>query len=101
MVRLLCAALAISVMIAGCARTPVEVRTFVGPVTEVDASGVCIGGPEASGECFVKDQVTGRLRVNDCVSVTYAPDPGKLGASRAIKVSPADRDSHPSECPGQ
>lgn len=101
MVRLLCAALAGSVMIAGCTRSGAETRTYVGQVTEVDASDVCIGGPEASGECFVKDQVTERLAVTDCVSVTYTPRAEKLGPARAIKVAAADRDSHPLECPKQ
>lgn len=101
MVRLLCAALAGSVMIAGCTGSDTETRTYVGQVTEIDASGVCIGGPEASGECFVKDRVTERLRVNDRVSVTYIPDSGKLGPSRATEVSAADRELHPLDCPGQ
>ena len=101
MVRLLCAALAGWVMIAGCTRSGAETRTYVGQVTEVDDSGVCIGGPEAWGQCFVTDQVTERLRVNDCVRVTYAPDPKRLGPSRATKVSAVDRDAHPLECPGQ
>ena len=101
MVRLLCAALAGSVMIAGCTRSSAETRTYVGQVTEVGTSGVCIGGPEASGECFLKDQLTERLLVNDCVSVTYTPGPRRLGPSRATKVSAAHRDSHPLDCPEQ
>ena len=86
MVRLLCVALAGSVMIAGCTRSGAERRTYVGQVTEVDVSGVCIGGPAASGECFVRVQVTERLRVNDCVSVTYTPDARSLAPSRATTV---------------
>src|SRR5918993_2693275 len=89
MVRLLVAALVGSVMIAGCTRSGAQTRTYVGQVTEVDAHTVCIGGPAASGECFVKDQVTERLRVNDCVSVTYAPEPPELGRT-AKRVSAAD-----------
>src|SRR5918994_4687756 len=90
MVRLLVAALVGSVMIAGCTRSGAQTRTYVGQVIEVDAHTVCIGGPAASGECFVKDQVTERLRVNDCVSVTYAPEPPELGPYRAKRVSAAD-----------
>ena len=89
MTRLLVAALVGSVMIAGCTRSGAQTRTYVGPVTEVDTHTVCIGGPEASGECFVKDQVTERLRVNDCVSVTYAPEPRRLRPYRAQRVSAA------------
>jgi nitrous oxide reductase accessory protein NosL len=97
--RLLLAALVGSVMITGCARADAETRTYVGQVTEVDAGTVCVGGPEASGECFVKDQVTERLRLNDCVSVTYAPEPPQQGPYRAKEVAAADVASHPSECP--
>ena len=90
MIRMLLAALAASVMIAGCTRAGAETRTYVGPVTEVDTHSVCIGGPEASGECFVKDQVTEHLHVNDCVSVTYAPEPRRLRPYRAKRVAAAD-----------
>lgn len=99
MTRLLLAALAGSLVLAGCARSDAQTRTYVGQVTEVDTHTVCIGGPEASGECFVKDQVTERLRVGDCVSVTYAPEPPEPGPYRAKKVSAVDVDSHRSECP--
>ena len=67
----------------------------------VNARTVCIGGPEADGECFVKDPVTQRLRVDDCVSVTYAPTSREGGPYRATKVSGEAVDSHPDECPGQ
>lgn len=100
MVRLLLAALAGSVLVAGCARSAAETRTYVGQVTEVEGDTVCVGGPEASGECFVKDQVTERLRLKDCVTVTYSmetPDPP--GPYRATKILPADPDSHRTECP--
>lgn len=100
MIRLMLAALAGSVMMAGCTASGAQTRTYVGQVTEVDTSGVCIGGPKASGECFVKDEVTERLRVNDCVSVTYALESRERGPYRAEKVLAADRDSHPLECPG-
>src|SRR5918993_2589158 len=99
MVRLLVAALVGSVMIAGCTRSGTQTRTYVGQVTEVDTHTVCIGGPEASGECFIKDQITERLRVNDCVSVTYTPEPGNVALSRANKVVAAEPASHQVECP--
>ena len=101
MVRLLCAALAGSVMIAGCTRPDAETRTYVGQVTEVDANTVCVGAPEAKGECFVKDQVTERLHLKDCVSVTYTPEPENVAPSRATTVVAADRASHQAECPEQ
>ena len=101
MVRLLWAVLAGSVMVAGCARHGEETRTYVGQVTEVHARTVCVGAPEAKGECFIKDQVTERLRVKDCVSVTYTPEPGGVTPSRAEKVVAADRASHQVECPEQ
>jgi len=101
MVRVLCAVLVGSVMVAGCARPGADTRTYVGQVTEVHAATVCVGAPEAKGECFIKDQVTERLRVKDCVSVTYTPEPGKVEPSRAMKVLAADRASHEVECPEQ
>jgi hypothetical protein len=101
MVRLLWAVLAGSVILAGCARPDAETRTFVGQVTEVYARTICVGAPEAKGECFIKDQVTERLRVKDCVSVMYTPEPGDMGPSRANKVVAADRASHQVECPEQ
>ncbi len=101
MVRLLWAVFAGSVMVAGCARPGAETRTYVGQVTEVEANTVCVGAPEAKGECFIKDQVTERLRVKDCVSVTYTPDPGNVAPSRATNVVAADRSSHQVECPEQ
>lgn len=101
MVRLLWAVLAGSVMVAGCARPGAEPRTYVGQVTEVHARTVCVGAPEAKGECFIKDRVTERLRVKDCVSITYTPEPGKVAPSLAKKVVAADRASHQVECPQQ
>lgn len=99
MVRILSAVLAGAVILAGCARPGAETRTYVGQVTEVDARTVCVGAPEAKGECFIKDQVTERLSVKDCVSVTYTPEPGNVAPSRAHKVGAADRASHQVECP--
>jgi nitrous oxide reductase accessory protein NosL len=99
MVRILSAVLAGSVILAGCARPGAETRTYVGQVTEVDALTVCVGAPEAKGECFIKDQVTERLSMKDCVSVTYTPEPGNVASSRANKVVATDRASHQVECP--
>ena len=53
------------------------------------------------GECFIKDRVTERLRVKDCVSITYTPEPGKVAPSLAKKVVEEDRASHQVECPEQ
>ena len=99
MVRLLWAVLAGSVMVAGCARPGAETRTYIGQVTEVHARTVCVGAPEAKGECVIKDQVTERLRMKDCVTVTYTPEPGNVTPSRAKKVVAANRASHQVECP--
>jgi hypothetical protein len=101
MIRLLCAVLASGVIVVGCARPGADTRTYVGQVTEVHARTVCVGAPEARGECFDKDQVTEHLRVKDCVSVTYTPEPGKVGQARAKKVVQADQASHQAECPLQ
>jgi len=39
----------------------------VGPVTVVSHDSVCVGGPAASGECFVQDRTTRRLHVGECL----------------------------------
>lgn len=70
-------------------------------VTLVESQGVCIGGLEASGECFVQDAVTRDLRVNDCVWVSYAPDPHRKGPSRAAEVIEVPASAHSRECPMQ
>ncbi len=58
---------------AGCGAAGPRARTFVGPVTVVSHDSVCVGGPDASGECFVKDEITQELKVSDCIRVTYTP----------------------------
>jgi hypothetical protein len=45
-------------------------RSLVGRVTVVKSTTACIGGPSASGECFVRDRLTRSLHVGDCVRVT-------------------------------
>ena len=77
-----------------------EPRTYVGPVTVVDHDTVCIGGLNASGECFVRNRVTRSLRVDDCVRVTYLPYESS-GPSTALKVGHVDRAAHATECPHQ
>jgi hypothetical protein len=86
--------------LAGCGVAGPESRTFVGPVTVVDSDTVCIGGPDASGECFVRDQMTKNLRVSDCVRVTYALHDSP-GPSTASKIQPLDAATHAVDCPRQ
>ncbi len=61
---------------------------------------VCVGGPDASGECFVKNRVTRNLHVSDCVRVTYT-----LGDSAAVataaRIDRLEAASHTADCPRQ
>jgi hypothetical protein len=90
----------VGLVTSGCGVAGPGSRTFVGPVTTVNSHTVCIGGPDASGECFVKDQMTKNLHVSDCVRVTYdlhdSPEP-----STASKVQHLDRVTHAADCPRQ
>jgi hypothetical protein len=86
--------------LTGCGVAGPESRTFVGPVTVVSSGSVCIGGPNASGECFVKDQMTRNLRVSDCVRVTYVLNVSP-GLSTASTIQPLDRATHTADCPRQ
>jgi hypothetical protein len=84
----------------GCGVAGPESRTFVGPVTVINSHTVCIGGPDASGECFVKDQMTKSLRVSDCVRVTYVLHDSP-GPSTAWKIQRLDPATHAADCPRQ
>lgn len=86
--------------LGGCGVAGPESRTFVGPVTVVHSTGVCIGGPEASGECFVEDRLTRDLHVGDCVRVTYLLRDSS-GPSTATKVERADAAKNFEACPRQ
>ncbi len=88
------------VALAGCGAAGTPTRTFVGPVTVVSHDRVCVGGPDASGECFAHDHLTRYLHVSDCVRVTYIPDQS-AAASTATKIEHLDAASHPMECPRQ
>jgi hypothetical protein len=87
-------------ILAACGVAGPESRTFVGPVTVVDRTRVCIGGADASGECFVRDRRTRNLRVNDCVRVSYLlhSSAGPSTASGIQRLSAAD---HAGACPPQ
>jgi hypothetical protein len=84
--------------VAGCGVAGPSSRTFVGPVTVVSHHTVCVGGPDASGECFVKNRVTRNLHVSDCVRVTYT-----LGDSAAVataaRIDRLEAASHTADCP--
>jgi hypothetical protein len=73
-------------------------RTFVGPVTAVSPRGVCIGGRDAGGECFVRNRMTRSLRVSDCVRVTYTLHDSP-GPSSATRIEQLDTASHAIDCP--
>jgi hypothetical protein len=85
------------VALAGCAVVGPESRTFVGPVTVVSHHSVCIGGPNASGECFAKDQLTRHLQVTDCVRVTYRRDDSAAHAT-LTDVEHLVAGDHPADC---
>jgi hypothetical protein len=86
--------------LTGCGVASPESRTFVGPVTVVNSDRVCIGGSDASGECFVKNQTTRNLRVSDCVRVTYVLHEVP-GPSVASKIEHLNAATHPDNCPRQ
>jgi len=88
------------IALGGCGVAGPEPRTFVGPVTVVDSTGVCIGGPEATGECLVKDRLTRDLHVSDCVRVTYVVREVP-GPSTATKVDRLDAAENSKACPRQ
>ena len=85
----------------GCGVVGPESRTFVGPVTVVGRDSVCIGGPNASGECFVKDETTRNLKVSDCVAVTYRPPNESAAYATPTKIEHLDAASHAADCPRQ
>ncbi|MGC4111304.1 MAG: hypothetical protein QM747_12940 [Nocardioides sp.] len=86
--------------IAGCGASHPKARTLEGPVTAVNQHAVCVGGPDASGDCFTLDALTRSLRVNDCVRVTYTPD-NRAAPSTATTVDHLDPATHASQCPRQ
>jgi hypothetical protein len=86
--------------IAGCGVAGPKARTFVGPVTVVRHNSVCVGGPGASGECFVKDSMTRNLHVSECVRVTYTPDDSTT-YSTATKLEQLDAATNAADCPRQ
>lgn len=92
--------LALAFGLVGCGGAGPQTRTFVGPVTVVYASEVCIGGPDAGGECFIRDQVTSDLRVSDCVRVTYTLNDSP-GQSTASKIEHLDAATDAAACPRQ
>lgn len=61
---------------------------FTGVVTTV-APRVCLGRPDASGDCFlVSNAVPSGVRVGDCVTVSYrleAGPPGLRGSVTALE----------------
>ena len=83
----------------GCGVAGPESRTFVGPVTVVGRDTVCIGGPDASGECFVKDQMTRNLNVSDCVRVTYTLPSESAAYATPTKIGDLDAVSYAADCP--
>jgi hypothetical protein len=77
------------ITLAGCGVAGPQSRTFVGPVTIINQTRVCVGGPDASGECFVKDRLTRNLHVSDCVRVTYLLQ-GSARPSTASRIEHLD-----------
>ena len=88
------------VLILGCVEFSSE-RTYLGLVTTIGAGRVCVGGLEASGECFFEDTVTRELRENDCVRVTYTPRSQEQGPYHAAEVIEVPAAAHTKECPAQ
>lgn len=70
-------------------------------MTVVGRDSVCIGGPNASGECLVKDQMTRTLKVSDCVRVTYSPPKQSAAYATPSKIERLDAASHSAGCPRQ
>ena len=75
-------------------------RSFVGRVTVVASTSACVGGPSASGECFVRDRFTRSLHVGDCVRVTYKLHDSE-GPSTASKIEHLDASTDAAHCPRQ
>jgi hypothetical protein len=98
-VRVLVRTILVAVLLAGCAATGSQPRTYVGQVTEIHDRTVCIGGPKADGECFAQDRLTQDLRVNDCVRVTFAQDSQKQGSYIAAEVTGVQAAQHADQCP--
>lgn len=86
--------------LVGCGVAGPQTRTFVGPVTVVNASRVCIGATDESGECFIKNQLTKQLRVSNCIRVTYtlhdSPGPSTPSEIEHLKAA-----THAAACPRQ
>lgn len=81
-------ALAVSlVLIGGCSGGD----RFTGVVTTTSPR-LCLGRPDASGDCFVVDaKLLSALKMNECVTVTYQAransDPGPRGEVTAVERS--------------
>jgi hypothetical protein len=86
--------------VTGCGASHPNPKTIEGPVTTVNQHTVCVGGLNASGECFTVDSVTRSLQVNDCVRLTYTPDDAAT-PSTATRVEHLDAATNASTCPHQ
>jgi hypothetical protein len=84
--------------LGGCMGGESNSGTLVGPVTSVRDGRVCVGGPAASGDCFVSNAATSGLEVDDCVRVTYSSrDPST--SPNATEVQQLNRADHTDACP--
>ena len=72
----------------------------MGPVTVVSRDSVCIGGADASGECFIQNRMLRNLHVSDCVRVTYTPD-DSASYPTATTIENLDAAAHAADCPRQ
>jgi hypothetical protein len=88
----------VGALLTGCGTAAPQPRTVVGPVTVVSHDSVCVGGPAASGECFVQDRTTRRLHVGECLRVTYTPD-GTAAYQAAARIEHLDAARHGVGCP--
>lgn len=88
----------VTLLLTGCGGN--SVRTFVGPVTGIGLHRVCVGAPEAAGECFWQTPLTAGLRANDCVQVTYASPAQPTSTPKKLqKVTRVNASDHPRDCP--
>jgi hypothetical protein len=74
--------------VTGCGASHPNPKTIEGPVTTVNQHTVCVGGLNASGECFTVD------------SVTRSPD-DEATPSTATRVEHLDAATNASTCPHQ
>ena len=91
---------ATALLLAGCGGN--SARTFVGSVTGIGSHRVCVGAPEAAGECFWQGPLTSGLHANDCVQVTYALPAQPTSAPKKLqKVARVNASDHPRDCPSK